>query len=200
MVKGFVKIYVVLLVALTAAKGLYAQQPIPPDSLKPMLNATDTVDKQVIYTPTATFSNIKLLKEEVAKIGIGNAFACQGYYGIFYMCELQPYTVGLRNYNGRSTNIQYKISGNDSTKANLILISAEIQNPDYKNQALDVLVNTVRKTLNMLGEQMPENLRYNILSMLDYRGRTDKGYTLKLTPFRGNIEAIELRIDATGMD
>lgn len=189
-----------LVVALFFATCMYAQQPIPPDSLKPTLNATDTIDKRIVYTPTATFTNFKLLKEEVSKIGIGNAFACQGYYGIFYMCELQPYSVGLRNANGRTSNIQYKISGNDSLEANLILISAEIQNPDYKTQALEAMVDAVRKTLNMLGETMPEALRYNILTMTNLTGRTDKGYTLKLSSFKGNIEAIELRIDATGMN
>ena len=198
MAAQFKLIYGVVL-ALFFATQLYAQQPIPPDSLKPTLNATDTIDPRVVYSPTATFANLKSIKAEVAKMGMGNSFACGGYYGIFYMCELQPFAVGLRNANGRASNIQYKISGNDSIQANLILISAEIQNPDYKTQTLEALVDAVRKTLTMLGEPMPETLRYNILSMVNLTGKTDKGYTLKLSTYKGNIEAIELRIDATGM-
>jgi hypothetical protein len=178
----------------------FAQQPIPPDSLKPTLTINDTIDKTIVYTPTATFTNFKELKDEVTRIGIGSTFECESYYGIFFMCEMPPYAVGQRNFNGRSCNIQYKISGNDSIKANLILISAELHNPDYKMQTLEELVDVARKTLNMLGEPMPENLRFSILSMADYNVRTNRGYTLRLKTYKAtSIEAIEMRIDATGM-
>lgn len=189
-----------VLAMLALGVQLQAQQLIPADSLKPTLTINDTIDKRIVYTPSASFTNFKELKEQAKKIGIGSIFECESYYGIFYMCELQPFAVGSRNFSGRSSNVQYKISGNDSTRANLILISAEIHNPDYKTQTLETMVDVVRKTLNMLGEPMHENLRYNILSMVDYNARTDKGYSLRLKPYKNTtIEAIEMRIDATGM-
>lgn len=199
MIRRIALLYFVPLVTLLGLP-CFAQQPIPPDSLKPTLTINDTIDKTIVYTPTATFTNFKELKEETKKIGIGNTFECESYYGIFFMCEMPPFAVGQRNFNGRSCNIQYKISGTDSIRANLILISAELHNPDYKMQTLEELVDVVRKTLNMLGEPMPDNLRYNILSMADYNIRTNRGYTLRVKTYKAtSIEAIEVRIDATGM-
>lgn len=196
--QAFGKIGMVCIVALLSLVRVSGQViPTPADTL-PTLNATDTIDTQQVYTPTASFSNFKQLKDEITKLGMGNKYACQNYYGIFYMCELEPYKVSSAGLN--TATIQIKISGNDSTKANLVLISIEIPRIDYKAQSLDVMVNTSRKLLNMLGSTFPDGLRYAILTMDAYSGRADRGYSVRVRPYHGNIEALELRIDATGME
>ncbi|UPT66429.1 MAG: hypothetical protein M0D57_18510 [Sphingobacteriales bacterium JAD_PAG50586_3] len=129
-----------------------------------------------IYQPKATFDNFKLLKQESGSFGIGSNFACQSYYGLMHMCELPPYVVGGANYNNRWSNVQYKISGGDSSRANLILITAELHNPDYSMKTLDVFVDVIRKTLNMLGETMPDGLKSAIVSMNEYKIRTPAAF------------------------
>lgn len=158
---------------------------------------TSVVD---IYKPKATFDNFNLLKLESGRFGIGSKFACQNYYGLMHMCELPPYVVGGANYNNRWSNVQYKISGNDSSRANLILITAELHNPDYAMKTIDVFIDVIRKTLNMLGETMPDGLKSSIVGMTEYKIRTPRGYLVRLKVYRTQFDALEVKIDATGIE
>jgi hypothetical protein len=172
-----------------------AKAQMPQDSI--FGRDTSIVD---VYKPRATLDNFKLLKQEVATLGIGSSFACQGYYGIFYMCELPPYVIGGANYNSRWCNIQYKISGNDSVRANLVLITAEIHNPDYQLKTLEAFVDVIRKTMNMMGEVFPADLRSSILDMREFKIRTSRGYVLRLKVYHTQFDALEIKIDATGIE
>ncbi len=172
-----------------------AKAQMPQDSI--FGRDTSVVD---VYTPRATLDNFKLLKQVVSTLGIGSSFACQGYYGIFYMCELPPYVIGGVNYNNRWCNIQYKISGNDSVRANLVLITAEIHNPDYQLKTLEAFVDVIRKTMNMLGEVFPNDLRSSIMDMREFKIRTSRGYVVRLKVYHTQFDALEIKIDATGIE
>lgn len=163
---------------------------------------TVAVDTAVVkqYIPKATFDDFRQLKQESTLLGIGNNFACQNYYGIFYMCELPPYNVGKQTYSGRWSNVQYKLSGTDSTHANLILITAELHNPDYAAVTTDLFIDVVRKTLNALGETLPDGLKTAVVNMSDFKIRTNRGYTIRLKAYHTQFDALELKIDATGME
>lgn len=178
---------------LLAAVAAYAQ-PVDTTSIGVDTSVTAT------YQPKATFDNFKLLKQETATLGIGNNIACQNYYGIFYMCEFPAYALGTQTGSGRKCNIQYKISGNDSLRANLILMNAELHNPDFATQTCDLFIDIARKTLNMLGEPIPDGLRSAVTNRTDYKVRTARGYVVRLKVFHSGFDALELKIDATGME
>ena len=186
--------YLLIFVAMLHVSGLFAQAPAD------TMSATPDTTSIAIYQPKATFENFKLLKQEASSIGIGAKTNCQNYYGIFYICEFEPYTIGMAAYDGQKCTIQYKISGNDSLKANLILITAELHNPDHAIQASELFVDVIRKTMTILGEPMPDGLRPAISNRYDFRIRTKRGYTVRLKVYHSSFDALELKIDATGMN